>query len=194
MKLALQGHSILIASGDYGVGSFPQDGVENGDTGCLGDQGTVFNPQYGSCPYILSVGATMLYPNQTVLDPESVMNVNLTASANFTSAGGFSNYFPAPSWQTSAVSKYFAKHDPGYPYYETFGEYGTDLNPLPDELYNRIGRAYPDVAANGVGFKAFTNGIDRYWHGTSLSSPLFAFVLTLVSIESLFQSATLIPA
>lgn len=178
MKLALQGHSILVASGDYGVGSFPGDGLTNGGTGCLGPTGKIFNPQYPACPYILSVGATMLYANQTVLDPESVMHVNLSGTAqNFSSSGGFSNYLPQPSWQKAAVAKYFAENDPPYPYYSGFD---VDLNTTKG-LYNRIGRAYPDVAANGVNFRAYTNGIDYHWYGTSLASPLFASVLTLVS-------------
>jgi len=53
MKLALQGHSILVATGDYGVASFPGDGAENG---CLGPSGTIFNPQYpNNCPYLTAV-------------------------------------------------------------------------------------------------------------------------------------------
>jgi tripeptidyl-peptidase I len=68
MKLGLQGHSILAASGDYGVASFPSDGVDG--TGCLGPDAKIFNPQYpGNCPYITSVGGTMLYPDQTIDDP-----------------------------------------------------------------------------------------------------------------------------
>jgi tripeptidyl-peptidase-1 len=42
LKLGLQGHSILFASGDYGVASFPGDiGAPNG---CLGPEGKIFNP------------------------------------------------------------------------------------------------------------------------------------------------------
>ncbi|KAI2731754.1 hypothetical protein DTO012A8_10234 [Penicillium roqueforti] len=56
LKLGLQGHSILfasgdygVASGDYGVASFHGDGSANG---CLGPEGKIFNPQYPSnCPY-----------------------------------------------------------------------------------------------------------------------------------------------
>ncbi len=93
MKLGLQGVSITIASGDYGVASSPGDG---GPNGCLGPEGKIFNPQYPSnCPYVTSVGGTQLYADQTVLDKESVMQVNLGGSAaNFSSSGGFSNYFP----------------------------------------------------------------------------------------------------
>lgn len=177
MKLGLQGHSLLFASGDYGVASFPND-IESID-GCLGPEGKIFNPQYpGNCPYITSVGGTMLYANQTVYDAESVMNVDLGGTAvNFSSAGGFSNYYPQPAYQKAAVAKYFETADPGYPYY---AEFDVDVNTTTG-LYNRIGRAYPDVAANGANFRAYTDGYDYHWYGSSLASPLFASVLTLVS-------------
>lgn len=182
MKLALQGHSILVASGDYGVGSFPGDGQTNlGGTGCLGPEGKIFNPQYPSnCPYITSVGGTMLYGNQTVLDAESVMHVNLTGTAqNFSSAGGFSNYYAQPSWQKAAVATYLAENNPPYPYYE---EFSVNVNTTAG-VYNRIGRGYPDVSANGANFRAYTGGHDYSWYGSSLASPLFASVLTLVCLN-----------
>lgn len=181
LKLGLQGHSILIASGDYGVASFPGDG--GSANGCLGPKGTIFNPQYPSnCPYVTSVGGTMLYPDQTVEMPESVMHVNLSGTAqNFSSSGGFSNYFPQPSYQQAAVAEYFATADPPYPYYSGFS---VDFNTTKG-LYNRIGRAYPDVAANGANFRAYMDGTDYHFYGTSLAAPLFASVLTLVRYQSI---------
>lgn len=177
MKLGLQGHSILTASGDYGVASFPSEDVN----GCLGPEGTIFNPQYpGNCPYITSVGGTMLYADQTVKDAESVMQVNLGGTAvNFSSSGGFSNYYPQPWYQKLAVAEYFATANPPYPYYS---EFEVDLNTTKG-LYNRIGRGYPDVAANGAYYRAYTNSIDEHWFGASLASPLFASVLTLVCLS-----------
>lgn len=153
MKLGLQGHSILVSSGDYGVASFPGDGADNG---CLGPENTIFNPQYPSgCPYLTSVGATMLYPDQTVLDGESVMHVNLSGTEqNFTSSGGFSNYFAAPDYQEAALAAYFADHDPPYPYY---AELEPDFDAVAG-LYNRVGRGYVDVSANGANLVAYTNG------------------------------------
>lgn len=175
LKLGLQGHSILFASGDYGVASFPGDRSQNG---CLGPEGRIFNPQYPSnCPWVTSVGGSMLYPDQTVGVAESVMHVNLGGSAvNFSSSGGFSNYFPRPSYQDKAVEKYFKTSNIDYPYYE---EFGVNVNTTKG-LYNRIGRAYPDVAANGARFRAFADGTDFFWFGASLASPLFASVLNLV--------------
>jgi tripeptidyl-peptidase-1 len=61
MKLGLQGHSILVASGDYGVASFP--GSNNDEFGCLsgdGQNGTIYNPDYPSgCPYITAVSGVL---------------------------------------------------------------------------------------------------------------------------------------
>lgn len=182
MKLGLQGHSILFASGDYGVASFPDDGTANG---CLGPEQKIFNPQYPSnCPYVTSVGGTMIYEDQTVKDPESVMHVNLGGTAtNFSTAGGFSNYFPQPAYQKQAVEKYFKKADLTYPYYS---EFEVNVNKTKG-VYNRIGRAYPDVAANGAMFRAYTNGFDYHYYGSSLASPLFASVLNLVCTFLLYS-------
>lgn len=175
MKLGLQGHSILFASGDYGVASFPGDGSPSG---CLGPEGKIFNPQYPSnCPYVTSVGGTMLYEDQNIHDAESVMHANLGGKAsNFSSSGGFSNYFPQPEYQKAAVKKYFESADLDYPYYS---EFSVDVNTTQGR-YNRIGRAYPDVSANGARFPAFNNGKNAVYYGASLSSPLFASVLNLV--------------
>ncbi|KAI3109328.1 hypothetical protein CBS147333_5650 [Penicillium roqueforti] len=171
LKLGLQGHSILFASGDYGVASFHGDGSANG---CLGPEGKIFNPQYPSnCPYVTSVGGTMLYADQTVNDAESVMHANLGGTAaNFSSSGGFSNYFPQPLYQRKAVEKYFKKAKLTYPYYS---EFEVNLNKTKG-LYNRIGRAYPDVSANGALFPAYTNGALHHFYGASLASPLFASI------------------
>ncbi|KAJ5231615.1 Aorsin [Penicillium citrinum] len=183
MKLGLQGHSILFASGDYGVASFAGDGTANG---CLGPEQKIFNPQYPSnCPYVTSVGGTQIYPDQTVKDAESVMHANLGGTAsNFSSSGGFSNYFPQPDYQKSTIDKYFEKAHLPYPYYS---ELGVDLNTTKG-LYNRIGRAYPDVSANGARFPAYTGGKEYHYYGASLASPLFASVLNLINEERLAKN------
>ncbi|KAK9776698.1 putative Peptidase S53 domain-containing protein [Seiridium cardinale] len=177
LKLGLQGVSIFVSSGDYGVASFPGDGSENG---CLGPDSTIFNSQYpNGCPYLTSVGGTMIYPDQTVLDPESVMQVALSSAPNFSSAGGFSIYFEPADYQKSAVQLYFDQHDPGYPYFE---EFDPDFDAV-EGLYNRLGRGSPDVSANGANLKVYTNGNDYHFFGTSLSSPVFASVIALINEE-----------
>jgi tripeptidyl-peptidase-1 len=120
----------------------------------------------------------MLYADQTYKDDESVMHANLGGTAtNFSSSGGFSNYFPQPDYQKATIDKYFKKAGLTYPYYS---EMNVDLNTTTG-LYNRIGRAYPDVAANGALFPAYAGGTKHHFYGASLSSPLFASVLSLVS-------------
>jgi tripeptidyl-peptidase-1 len=182
MKLGLQGHSILFASGDYGVASFPEDIGTAGTSGCLGTAGQIFNPQYPSgCPYVTSVGGSQLQANGTVYDPETVMQDNLGGSAvNFSSSGGFSNYFPRPTYQDGHVETYFHRAHLTYPYYS---ELNVDTNTTTG-IYNRIGRGYPDVSANGAHFPSYLNGTLYHFYGSSLASPLFASVLTLVCLFS----------
>lgn len=179
MKLGLQGVSILFASGDYGVASFPGDGSASG---CLGPEELIFNPQYPSgCPYVTSVGGSQLAPNGTVYDPEVVMRDDLGGeAANFSSSGGFSNYFKRPTYQDGHVQTYFHRAHLTYPYYS---ELEVDFKTTKG-IYNRVGRAYPDVSANGANFPAYMNGSLYHFYGASLASPLFASVLTLVCLPS----------
>ncbi len=119
----------------------------------------------------------MIYADQTIEDLESVMQVNLGGTAaNFSSSGGFSNYFPQPWYQISAVEEYFRTAKLSYPYYS---EFEVNFNTTKG-LYNRIGRGYPDVASNGAYLPAFVQGQLGSWFGTSLASPTFASILTLV--------------
>ncbi|EEA24982.1 hypothetical protein TMatcc_008087 [Talaromyces marneffei ATCC 18224] len=198
LKLGLQGHTILVASGDYGVASFP--GSNNDEFGCLSSDtqnGTIYNPDYPSgCPYITVVGATRLYPSDTVYDAESAMQVNLTAFNIATGAGpteppydffatggGFSNFFEPAFFQAEAVAEYLRKDLPyqKLPYYEVndaasnIGENGG--------VYNRKGRGYPDVSANGAFLLTFVNQTQGTFFGTSLASPLFGAVVTLLNEE-----------
>lgn len=196
MKLGLQGHTILVASGDYGVASFP--GSDNNAQGCLSSanqQGTIYNPDYPSgCPYITAVGATRLYPDQTVLDPESAMQVNLTAFNLqtgvgptsepydfFATGGGFSNYFTPAPFQAAAVEEYLKKDLPyqSLPYYKV----NSDASNIGENggVYNRIGRGYPDVSANGAFLLTFVNQTEGTFFGTSLASPIFGAVVTLLN-------------
>ena len=196
MKLGLQGHSILVASGDYGVASFP--GSNNNEFGCLsgsGQNGTIYNPDYPSgCPYITAVGATRLYPDQTVEDKESAMQVNLTAFNLvtgvgpitppfdlFATGGGFSNMFTPPAYQAAAVSNYFAEAKPDLPYYIA----NADASNVGANggVYNRAGRGYPDVSANGAFLLTYVNLTQGTFFGTSLASPIFGSVLTLLNEE-----------
>jgi len=185
MKLGLQGHTFLFSSSDFGVAGFAGDVTESGCLSGSGQNQTIYNPDYPSnCPYITSVGATQLQPNQTIKDPESAMQTPLASSgpdALFSSGGGFSNYFPAPAYQAAAVKSYLARHNPGHPSYvanadaSNIGEHGG--------IYNRAGRGYPDISANGANFRMFTGGQDFHFFGTSLAAPLWAAVVSLLNSE-----------
>jgi len=74
-----------------------------------------------TCFYITSLGGTMLYPNQTVLDPELTLNTLLPiAQTSIKCGGGFSTYSARPAYKTTAVLQYFPTADPRYPsYYDT---------------------------------------------------------------------------
>lgn len=138
LKLGLQGHTIMYASGDYGIASFPGDDSANG---CLGPNSTVYSPSFPTCPGVLNVGATRLYADQTVDDPKSAMQANLGPGAElFASAGGFVIYFPVPAYQQLAVSEYFAFHEPGLPYYYA-NDQATNIS-ANGGFYNRAGRGF----------------------------------------------------
>lgn len=197
MKLGLQGYSFFVASGDFGVASFPGYGSEFGCLSGNGQNGTIYNPGYPmGCPYITVVGATRLYPNQTVCDPESAMQVNISAfnlqvGSGPTSApygfvatgGGFSNFFTTAAYQAKAVSRYLAEYPPDVPSYSinTNAYNITDLIGADRGVYNRAGRGYPDVSANGAYLLASVNLTVSNWFGTSLSSPIFGAVITLIN-------------
>ncbi|KAF2768507.1 subtilisin-like protein [Teratosphaeria nubilosa] len=176
LKLGLQGVSIFVASGDTGVGGLPGDGTANG---CLRN-GTVFSPtQPNSCPWLTNVGATKVYPGHTVFEPESAANDPAGDPYNsaYSSGGGFSNIFPIPSYQSSAIATYFKDYDPPYPYYYD-GQYNSSAG-----LYNRNGRGIPDVAANGDNIAIYLEREATLEGGTSAASPIFAALVTRINEE-----------
>ena len=117
LQLTCQGMTIVVSSGDSGV---------NGQ-GSSSDTCPPFTPTYpGGCPYILSVGATQGF------SPETAAGTDI---AGFYGGAGFSNYFPTPDYQKSAVQNYLGTLDPSQAPY-----------------FNAGGRGYPDVSAQYVHF------------------------------------------
>lgn len=136
MKLGMQGVSVVLSSGDNGVGAPSGDGNANG---CLGSNGQIFSPDFpATCPYITTVGSTYLPTGASVTTDSEV------ATTRFGSGGGFSNIYPIPSYQSTAVAAYFASHNPPYPYYSSVDNNSFGAN---GGVYNRNGRGYPDVSA-----------------------------------------------
>lgn len=170
MKLGMQGVSVVIASGDSGVAG---RGGDPTPSNCLGNDHKVFAPDFpASCPYMTAVGATVLPPGAAANSHQE------TAVTRFPSGGGFSNIYERPSWQAQAVTDYFSKADPGYPYYESVNNNSFGQN---GGIYNRIGRGYPDVAAIGDNVVIYNMGAPTIIGGTSASAPAFGAVLTRIN-------------
>jgi tripeptidyl-peptidase I len=80
------------------------------------------------------------------------------------SSGGFSDRWPQPWWQADAVNTY--------------------LNELGDRwsgLYNPAGRAFPDVAAQAMGYVVIDRNFTQRISGTSAAAPTFASVVALLN-------------
>ena len=118
---------------------------------------------------------------------------------NYTSGGGFSNIFPIPSYQKSAVAHYFANNKLPFDSYNKLspnepnpkvvnidGLIGTD----PLARYNGIGRGYPDVSANGLNYTTYINGIFSLTGGTSEAAPIFASIINRINEERLAAGKT----
>ena len=90
--------------------------------------------------------------------------VALGFTNGFSSGGGFSNYFKQPSYQAEAVASY--------------------LDKIGDKFsgdYNVSGRAYPDIAAQGVNYTIVWDGQVLNIDGTSASTPTAASIFTLLN-------------
>lgn len=96
MKLGLQGVTVILSSGDEGV------------AGAVGGSCTEFIPGFpATCPFVTVVGGTTLSSSTSLIAGE-------IASTSFASGGGFSNVFPVPSYQSSAISNFMNQHKPLY--------------------------------------------------------------------------------
>ena len=152
MQLGAKGVSFLCASGDNGVGA-------TGD--CFTNDGrnaATFLPSFpDGCPFVTSVGGTKNFnPEVAAYDPRN----------GFASGGGFSNYFERPNYQNqgNVITKYI-----------------NGLKGQYNGLYNPLGRAYPDIAAQSQSFITVWNGSIVLLDGTSASTPTAAAILTLVN-------------
>ncbi|PPQ94446.1 hypothetical protein CVT25_002537 [Psilocybe cyanescens] len=146
------GTTVFYSSGDEGVGG--------GDCKTNDGKSTVlFQPAFpASCPFVTAVGAT------TRINPEVAISF---------SGGGFSRYFPTPSYQTTAVNTFV-------------NGLGTKLS----GLFNKTGRAYPDVSAQGQGFQVVIGGRVQSVAGTSASSPTVAAIFSLLNDFRISQGKT----
>ncbi|KAI9054253.1 hypothetical protein LZ554_001421 [Drepanopeziza brunnea f. sp. 'monogermtubi'] len=164
-QLGARGISILFSSGDGGAG----DIAGNNASACISNDGKAtfkflasFPP---SCPYVTAVGATQGFePETSCSRPADGYGPDGKTHGYYASGSGFSEYFPRPSYQDAVVPTYVRNMQ---------GEHRG--------LFNAAGRAYPDLAAQGLYFKYVWNDTVRIVSGTSASCPLMAGVLGLVN-------------
>lgn len=160
-KLGARGISLLVSSGDSGVG--PDD-----TSACVTNDGkntTTFLPAFpAGCPYVTTVGATQQFEPEVSAYRAPGIGPDGKNHGFYASGSGFSSYFPRPSYQDHAVTHYVKK-----------------LNGLYDGLYNKDGRAYPDVSAQGLYFAFVANLTDGSISGTSASCPLMSSVISLAN-------------
>ena len=144
-RLGARGVSVIFSSGDAGPG-----------WSCLSNDGkntTKFLPVFpAACPWVTSVGSTEY--------------VNPEVAKDF-SSGGFSETWPQPEYQKSAVTTYLRDHPDAW---EPWKKY-----------FNVSGRGFPDVAAQGSNYQVFLNGQIHLVSGTSASAPTFAGIIALVN-------------
>ena len=144
-QLGARGVSYLTASGDAGVGTSGKCFTNDGKNT------SSFLPSFpNGCPYVTSVGATKNFaPEVAAFDSRN----------DFASGGGFSNYFDRPGYQNegNVVTGYINSLDGRF-----------------NGLYNKTGRAYPDISAQGQQYVTVWNGTEVLLDGTSASTPAAA--------------------
>ncbi|KZO98258.1 subtilisin-like protein [Calocera viscosa TUFC12733] len=159
MKLGLQGVTLLFSTGDSGVAS--GYGICSTD-GQYDPNGIRFVPSFpATCPYVTGVGATQIPEGGSVLSREVAVETKIFSS------GGFSDVFPLPSYQASAVQSYYKKYAPPY----TSAQYNN----------SQMVRGFPDISANGLNFVVAADGNFTLGSGTSASTPVVASVFTLIN-------------
>ncbi|KAA1465920.1 family S53 protease [Dentipellis sp. KUC8613] len=110
-----------------------------------------------SCPYITSVGGTQ------DVNPEVAWN---EAELDEASGSGFSSFFPIPAYQQADVAAYQKTLPASY-----------------DGLYNKTGRAYPDVSARATLVDFVWQAQYTQINGTSTATPVLASIAALLNDE-----------
>lgn len=179
MKLGLRGVTLVVASGDDGVGSFM---VRGGTLFCG------YTPSFpATSPYVTAVGGTQgiesmeggvkydskleeitanCVPNATYYEDGQPGGPNTGVGAGIVSGGGFSTTTLAPEFQTEAIRDYF---------------YSLGVLNMPWLGYSFTGRGYPDVSLAASAYIVSIGGEFFPVSGTSASAPAFAGMVSLVN-------------
>ncbi|KAK6974930.1 family S53 protease-like protein [Favolaschia claudopus] len=162
--ISARGVSFLFSSGDGGVNG----GHDNGD-----DCGLFLASFPASCPWVTTVGATIGFNPELAANFTGdsaiifILHPNSPAHHKYHLAGGgFSSIFPAPSYQTSAISNFLKTIPPSFP--------GSGK-------FNTTNRAFPDVSLQGVSFLINFRGEIEQALGTSASTPSVAGMVVLIN-------------
>ena len=215
--IGLAGVTILVSSGDDGANGIYGAPLVNGTASqqCAYVQQTLqFIPEWPTTsPYVTSVGATN-FKNRAFGSPTysngpsskapfcgngALLGADVASPFNFhcysgniheqavsieydgfTSGGGFSTIYAQPPYQTKAINAWLA----GAPYMPAYPTGTTSY------LFNINARAFPDVSAyGGAEWLVLFKSQVRYVAGTSLSTPVFASVVTLLNEVALTYGA-----
>jgi len=160
-QLGARGISLLVSSGDGGVGGDDPSACVSND----GKNTTTFLPAFpASCPYVTAVGATEQFTPEVSAYRPTGLGPDGKNHSFYASGSGFSYYFPRPSFQDAVVPPYVKALK---------GKY--------NGLFNKEGRAYPDISAQGLYFAFVFNLTESSISGTSASCPLASSILSLVN-------------
>ncbi|EGC33182.1 hypothetical protein DICPUDRAFT_154796 [Dictyostelium purpureum] len=172
-KIGLRGITLLAASGDQGA---PGDN----NPSCNNKNKPISTIFPGASPWVTSVGATMLSaPSSSASGDNSdipVCGIHHCATSTselvcsypaalITTGGGFSDYSPRPSWQSSVV--------------ETYLNSGVALPA--SNFFNSSNRGFPDVSALGHNYYVVAGDQMQVVDGTSCSSPVFGAIVALLN-------------
>ena len=145
MKMGARGITLLFASGDSGVA--PDGGV------CK--KGKFAGHWPAGSPWVTGVGGS---EGGSTTSPESAWSG---------SAGGFSDRWARPAFQTDAVAAYLKEAASTLPAATHWNQTGT--------------RGFPDVAAQATNFIVINGGFAEPVAGTSCASPTFTGILSLLN-------------
>ncbi|EUC42563.1 hypothetical protein COCMIDRAFT_103191 [Bipolaris oryzae ATCC 44560] len=184
MKLALQGTTVVISTGDWGVSSKSPD--------CWGsnnDRWTVATP--ANCPYVTSVGGTMLKDGVDIRNPHGE-NPELGFSW---SGGGISAIYARPKWQQPSVSNYLAKASldkPGFTGIAPLVANNTLLSDVisefgKDGVRSLSGRGMPDLSGIATVSSNYIidQGVLYQVGGTSVPAQYVAAMISRINLERL---------
>ncbi|KAJ6277937.1 Pro-kumamolisin, activation domain-containing protein, partial [Bipolaris maydis] len=183
MKLALQGTTILAATGNQGVAGYTSQ--------CWGsnkDRWNVLTP--ANCPYVTAVGATMLKDGVDIRQPSENPELGYHMSG-----GGISAIYARPRWQEPFVSNYLqtvSVDKPGFTGLAPLVANNTLLADVisdfgADGVRSLSGRGLPDLSALGEPISSFIiiDGVVYQVGGTSVSVQYVGALITRINLERL---------